>query len=132
MEPEEIEVEDSLESSELNESQSESNEQIESPKSKEISIEALILRILKIYTRQRLKYFGIEWNKEWKGQESEVRSQNANYQAYKQKRAQIVRDLHIDFRRYRHPNEFSAYFASKFTGISQYLTTQEYLLSSWT
>ena len=54
MEPEELEAEDSLESSELNESQSESNEQIESPESKEISLEALILRLLKTYTRQRL------------------------------------------------------------------------------
>jgi len=127
MEPEELEAEDSIESSELNESQSESNEQSESPESKEISLEALILRLLKTYTRQRLKYFGIEWNKEWEEQTSEIRSQNTNYQAYKQKRTQIVRDLHIDFRRYRHPNEFLAYFASKFTGVSQYLTTKEYL-----
>ena len=44
----------------------------------------------------------------------------------KQKRAQIVRDLHIDFRRYRHPNEFLTYFASKFTGVYQYLTAEEY------
>ena len=125
MEPEDLEADDSLESSELNESQSDSTE---SSESKEISLEALILRLLKTYTSQRLKYLGIEWNKEWKGQKSEILSQDLNYQAYDQKRTQIVRDLHIDFRRYRHPDEFLTYFASKFTGVSQYLTTEEYLL----
>ena len=35
--------------------------------------------------------------------------------------------LHIDFRHHRRPNEFLAYFATKFTRVYQYLSTQEYL-----
>jgi CRISPR-associated protein Cmx8 len=95
----------------------------------EISLENLVLRLLKTYTRHKLKeQFGIEWNKDWDRQKSEIRRQDTKYQAYTEKRKLVVKDLHHNFRRHRHPNEFLAYFANKFTGIYQYLSTKEYLL----
>jgi CRISPR-associated protein Cmx8 len=95
----------------------------------ETSLENLVLRLLKTYTRHKLKeQFGIEWNKDWDRDKSEIWRQDAKYQAYTEKRKLVVRDLHNDFRRHRHPNEFLAYFANKFTGIYQYLSTKEYLL----
>lgn len=96
---------------------------------KEISLEILILRLLKNYTRHKLNHqFGIEWNKAWSSQKPDIRNQDPGYQAYKHRKELVLKDLHIDFRRHRHPNEFLAYFAAKFTGIYQYLSTQEYLL----
>jgi CRISPR-associated protein Cmx8 len=104
-------------------------ESIESSAPQEISLESLILRLLQTYTRHKLKErFGIEWNPEWKELEPELRSQNARYQEYCEKKQQIAKDLHAEFRRHRHPHEFLAYFAGKFTGVYQYLTTKEYLL----
>jgi CRISPR-associated protein Cmx8 len=96
---------------------------------KEISLEILILRLLKNYTRHKLNHqFGIEWNKVWSSQKPDIRNQDPGYQAYKHRKELVLKDLHIDFRRHRHPNEFLAYFATKFTGVYQYLSTQEYLL----
>jgi CRISPR-associated protein Cmx8 len=130
MKPEEIntdEAEVSLKSIDSNESNSAPNESIDLPEVKEISLERLILRMLKTYTRQKLQHLELEWNMVWSNQPPEIRNQDPGYQAYKKKREQIVRDLHHDFRHHRHPHEFLAYFASKFTGVSQYLTTDEYL-----
>jgi CRISPR-associated protein Cmx8 len=96
---------------------------------KQISLEVLVLRLLKNYTRHKLKHqFGIEWNEEWRNQTPESRNQDPAYQSYKQRKEYVVKDLHIDFRRHRRPNEFLAFFATKFTGVYQYLSTQEYLL----
>jgi len=40
---------------------------------KEISLESLLLRLLKTYTRHQLKHrFGLEWNKEWDKQKPEI------------------------------------------------------------
>ena len=84
---------------------------------------------MKNYTRHKLNHqFGIEWNKEWSVQTPKSRNQDLAYQAYKQRKEYVIKDLHIDFRRHRRPNEFLAYFATKFTGVYQYLSTQEYLL----
>nr|WP_157259853.1 hypothetical protein [Chamaesiphon minutus] len=81
---------------------------------KEISLEVLVLRLLKNYTRHKLKHqFGIEWNKEWSSQNSASRNQDPAYQAYRQRKEHVIKDLHIDFRRHRHPNEFLAFFATK-------------------
>ena len=74
------------------------------------------------------RQFSIEWDKEWSKQLPESRNQNPLCQAYKQGKEHVRKDLHIDFRRHRRPNEFLAYFAYKFTGVYQYLSTQEYLL----
>jgi CRISPR-associated protein Cmx8 len=96
---------------------------------KEISLEVLVLRLLKNYTRHKLKHqFGIEWNKEWSIQNLASRNQDPAYQAYKDRKGHVIKDLHIDFRRHRRSNEFLAFFATKFTGVYQYLSTQEYLL----
>ena len=101
----------------------------QSTQTREISVESLLLRLLKTYTRNQLKdRFGLEWNKEWENQKYESRKQDPGYQKYNDKRKQIVKDLHTDFCRPRHPNEFLAYFAGKFTGIYQYISTEEYLL----
>jgi CRISPR-associated protein Cmx8 len=101
----------------------------ESSAQKEISLEVLVLRLLKNYTRHKLKHqFGIEWNKEWSSQNPASRNQDPAYQAYKDRKEFVIKDLHIDFRRHRRPNEFLAYFATKFTGVYQYLSTKEYLL----
>jgi CRISPR-associated protein Cmx8 len=101
---------------------------------KEISLEVLVLRLLKNYTRHKLKHqFGIEWNKDWSSQNSASRNQDPAYQAYKDRKEYVRKDLYIDyidFRRHRRPNEFLAYFATKFTGVYQYLSTQEYLFLS--
>lgn len=106
-----------------------SSETSELTRTKDISIESMLLRLLKTYTRHHLKdKFGLEWNKEWDQQSSEIKKQDAGYQKYNDKRKQIVRDLHVDFCRPRHSNEFLTYFASKFTGIYQYISTEEYLL----
>jgi CRISPR-associated protein Cmx8 len=95
---------------------------------KEMSLAILVLRLLKNYTRYKLNHqFGIEWNKEWSDQKSDVRNQDPAYQAYKHRKELVLKDLHIDFRRHRHPNEFLDYFATKFTGVYQYLSTEEYL-----
>lgn len=95
----------------------------------EISIESLLLRLLKTYTRHQLKHrFGLEWNKEWDKQKPEIFKQDKAYQYYKEKRQQIIVDLHHDFRRPRETNQFLAYFAGKFTDVYQYITTEEYLL----
>ena len=103
-------------------------EPAESSAQKEISLEVLVLRLLKKYTRHKLKHqFGIEWNKEWSSQNRASRNQDPAYQAYKDRKEHVIKDLHIDFRRHRRPNEFLAFFATKFTGIYQYLSTQEYL-----
>ena len=106
-------------------------EELEPAKSsvpKEISLEVLVLRLLKNYTRHKLKHqFGIEWNEEWLSQTPASRNQDPAYQAYKERKEYVRKDLHIDFRRHRRPNEFLAFFATKFTGVYQYLSTQEYL-----
>jgi CRISPR-associated protein Cmx8 len=105
------------------------SESIESSAPQEISLESLILRLLKTYTRHKLKErFGIEWNPEWKELKPELRNQNARYQEYREKKEHIAKDLHAEFRRHRHPHKFLAYFAGKFTGFYQYSTTKEYLL----
>jgi CRISPR-associated protein Cmx8 len=84
---------------------------------------------LKNYARHKLKHqFGIEWNKDWSSQNSASQNRDPAYQAYKQRKEYVVKDLHIDFRRHRRPTEFLAFFATKFTGVYQYLSTQEYLL----
>jgi CRISPR-associated protein Cmx8 len=95
---------------------------------KEISLEVLVLRLMKNYTRHKLNHqFGIEWNKEWSSQNPASRSQDPAYQKYKDRKEHVIKDLHIDFRRHRRPNEFLAFFATRFTGVYQYLSTQEYL-----
>jgi CRISPR-associated protein Cmx8 len=105
------------------------SESIESSAPQEISLESLILRLLKTYTRYKLKErFGIEWNPEWRELKPELRNQNARYQEYREKKEHIAKDLHAEFRRHRHPHKFLAYFAGKFTGFYQYSTTKEYLL----
>ena len=109
-------------------------EELEPAKSsalKEISLEVLVLRLMKNYTRHKLKHqFGIEWNEEWLSQTPASRNQDPAYQAYKDRKKYVRKDLYIDFRRHRRPNEFLAYFATKFTGVYQYLSTQEYLFLS--
>ncbi len=96
---------------------------------KEISIESLLLRLLKTYTRHQLeRRFKLKWNKDWDKQKPEVLKKNKAYQYYKEKRKQIVVDLHHDFCRPREADDFLAYFASKFTDVYQYITTEEYLL----
>jgi CRISPR-associated protein Cmx8 len=95
----------------------------------EISIESLLLRLLKTYTRHQLKHrFGLEWNKKWDKQKPEILKQDKVYKDYKEKRQQIVVDLHHDFRRPRETNQFLAYFAGKFTDVYQYMNMEEYLL----
>ncbi len=106
-----------------------SGETSKSTETKEISIERLLLRLLKTYTRHQLeRRFGLKWNKDWDKQKLEVLKQNKAYQDYKEKRKQIVVDLHHDFCRPREANDFLAYFAAKFTDVYQYITTEEYLL----
>ena len=122
-----------MELEEINEPISESEvgtlETRKSSITKEISIESLVLRLLRKYIRHQLKHqFGLEWNKEWDKKEYEIRRQDSGYQNYINKRQQIVRSLHFDFRRPRHPNEFLAYFSAKFTNTYQYINTNEYLL----
>jgi CRISPR-associated protein Cmx8 len=103
-------------------------ESAESSAKKELSLEVLILRLLKNYTRHKLKHqFGIEWNKDWSSQISASQNQDPVYQKYKDRKEHVIKDLHIDFRRHRRPNEFLAFFAIRFTGVYQYLSTQEYL-----
>lgn len=109
--------------------ETDSGEKIKSNQTKEASLESLLLRLLKTYTRHQLKdRFGLEWKQSWDNQKYEVLKQDAGYQNYKDKRQQIIRDLHSDFRRHRQSNSFLGYFATKFTGIYQYITTDEYLL----
>ncbi len=106
-----------------------SNDTSQPTQTKEISIESLLLRLLKTYTRHQLKHkYRLEWDKNWDKQKPEILKQNEAYQNYKEKRKQIVVDLHHDFRRPREDNEFLAYFAAKFTDVYQYITTEEYLL----
>ena len=96
---------------------------------KEISIESLLLRLLKTYTRHQLeRRFKLKWNKDWDNRKPEDLKKIKAYQNYKEKRKQIIVDLHHDFRRPREDNEFLAYFAAKFTDVYQYITTEEYLL----
>ena len=79
----------------------------------------------RIFGFDALKHqFGIEWNEEWLSQTPASRNQDPAYQAYKDRKEYVRKDLHIDFRRHRRPNEFLAYFATKFTGVYQYLSTQ--------
>ncbi|MGK7935962.1 MAG: type I-MYXAN CRISPR-associated protein Cmx8, partial [Xenococcaceae cyanobacterium] len=100
-----------------------------STKTKVISIENLLLRLLKTYTRHQLEHrFKLKWNKDWDNHKPEDLKKIKAYQNYKEKRKQIIVDLHHDFRRPRQDNEFLAYFAGKFTDLYQYITTEEYLL----
>jgi CRISPR-associated protein Cmx8 len=106
-----------------------SSETSKPTQTKEISLESLLLRLLKTYTRHQLKHrFRLEWNKEWDKQKPEILKQDKAYQDYKEKRQQIIAALHHDFRRPRQTNEFLAYFAAKFTDVYQYISTEEYLL----
>ena len=99
------------------------------PETKEISLESLLLRLLQTYARHQLeRRFKLKWDENWKKQNKEELKQNKAYQNYKEKRKQIIVDLHHDFRRPRQAHEFLAYFAAKFTDVYQYITTEEYLL----
>ena len=101
----------------------------ESDKPQEISIESLLLRLLKTYTRHQLEHrSGLKWDKNWNHLKTEELKKIAAYTNYKKKRQQIVVDLHHDFCRPRQVHEFLAYFAAKFTDTYQYITTEEYLL----
>ncbi|MEL6439849.1 MAG: type I-MYXAN CRISPR-associated protein Cmx8 [Cyanobacteria bacterium J06621_8] len=101
----------------------------ESTKNQEISIESLLLRLLKTYTRHQLeRRSGLKWNENWNNLKTEELRKIAAYQNYKKKRQQIVIDLHHDLCRPREVHEFLAYFAAKFTDVYQYITTEEYLL----
>ena len=107
----------------------ESSKTSQSTQTKEISLENLLLRLLKTYTRHQLeRRFKLKWNKSWDNRQSEDLKKIEAYQNYKQKRKQIIVDLHHDFRRPRQAHEFLAYFATKFTDVYQYITTEEYLL----
>lgn len=105
------------------------NNKFEPIESKDISIESLLLRLLKTYTRHQLEHrFRLKWNENWNNIKTEELKKVAAYQDYKKKRQQIVVDLHHDLCRPRAVHEFLAYFAAKFTDIYQYITTEEYLL----
>ncbi len=96
---------------------------------KEISIESLLLRLLKTYTRHQLeKRSGLKWDENWNNLKTKELKEIAAYQNYKKKRQQIIVDLHHDLCRPRAVHEFLAYFAAKFTDVYQYITTEEYLL----
>ena len=101
----------------------------ESNAPKEISIESLLLRLLKTYTRHQLeRRSGLKWDENWNDLETKKLKEIAAYQNYKKKRQQIIIDLHHDLCRPRAVHEFLAYFAAKFTDVYQYITTEEYLL----
>lgn len=122
MEPEEV---DKITSEDTNKPDETSQE----TETKEISIESLLLRLLQTYARHQLeRRFKLKWDENWKKQNKEELKQNKAYQNYKEKRKQIIIDLHHDFRRPRQAHEFLAYFAAKFTDVYQYITTEEYLL----
>ena len=96
---------------------------------KEISIESLLLRLLKTYTRHQLeRRFKVKWDESWNNLKTKELKEIAAYQAYKKKRQQIIVDLHHDLCRPRQVHEFLTYFAAKFTDVYQYITTEEYLL----
>ena len=101
----------------------------ESNQPKEISIESLLLRLLKTYTRHQLeRRFKVKWDESWNNLKTKELKEIAAYQEYKKKKQQIVVDLHHDLCRPRAVHEFLAYFAAKFTDVYQYITTEEYLL----
>ena len=106
-----------------------SGETSKSTATKEISIESLLLRLLRTYTRHQLEHrFKLKWDKNWNKKKKEELKHDEAYKNYKEKLKQIVVDLHHDFRRPREGNDFLAYFAAKFTDVYQYITTEEYLL----
>ena len=110
-------------------SEIDSGETSKSTATKEISIESLLLRLLRTYTRHQLEHrFKLKWDKNWNKQKKEELKHDEAYKNYKEKLKQIVVDLHHDFRRPREGNDFLAYFAAKFTDVYQYITTEEYLL----
>ena len=123
---------DSMELKKIDETKSDgeiNSDTSKSTKTKDISIENLLLRLLKTYTRHQLEHrFKLKWNQDWDNQKPEDLKKIEAYQNYKEKRTQIVVDLHHDFRRPRQTHEFLAYFAAKFTDVYQYITTEEYLL----
>ena len=122
MEPEEIDKITSEDTKKPDETSQETE-------TKEISIESLLLRLLQTYARHQLeRRFKLKWDENWNKQNKEELKQNKVYQNYKEKRKQIIVDLHHDFRRPRQAHEFLAYFAAKFTDVYQYITTEEYLL----
>ncbi|MDJ0596687.1 MAG: type I-MYXAN CRISPR-associated protein Cmx8 [Pleurocapsa sp. MO_226.B13] len=101
----------------------------ESNKPQEVSIESLLLRLLKTYTRYQLeRRFKLKWDENWNNLKTEELKEIDAYQDYKKKRQQIIVDLHHDLCRPRRIDEFLAYFAAKFTDVYQYITTEEYLL----
>ncbi len=103
------------------------NSELNAPK--EISIESLLLRLLKTYTRHQLeRRFKLKWDENWNNLKTKELKEIAAYQEYKKKRQQIIVDLHHDLCRPRQVHEFLAYFAAKFTDVYQYITTEEYLL----
>lgn len=105
------------------------NNKFEPIESEEISIESLLLRLLKTYTRHQLEHrFRLKWHENWNNLKTEELKKIAAYQDYKKKRQQIVVDLHYDLCRPRAVHKFLAYFAAKFTNVYQYITTEEYLL----
>ena len=106
-----------------------STDNSESNQPREISIESLLLRLLKTYTRHQLeRRFKLKWDDNWNNLKTKELKKIAVYQNYKKKRQQIIVDLHHDLCRPRQVHEFLAYFAAKFTDVYQYITTEEYLL----
>ena len=124
MEQKETEVITSKENEKLN-----LTDDLESNQPREISIESLLLRLLKTYTRHQLeRRSGLKWDESWNNLKTKELKEIAAYQNYKKKRQQIIVDLHHDLCRPRAVHEFLAYFATKFTDVYQYMTTEEYLL----